>query len=118
MRDQPIIEGFKSLEQRLQQVVQFIQNFQQAIRLDSTGKEIRLLALQQLLIKKGAITEAEMTEASGEVIKQMQKEAEEAAAKAAAPAIVPATPAEVAQVNSTPTPEVIVQEVVAPPAQA
>lgn len=99
MLDQTIIKGFKSLEQRLGQVVQFIQNFQQAVRLDSTGKEIRLLALQQLLIKKGLITEAEMTEQSGLVIQEMQKQAEEEAKKAAAPAIVPATPAEVAKVN-------------------
>lgn len=101
MRDQSIIEGFKSLEQRLQQVVQFVQNLQQAIRLDSTSKEIRLLAMQQLLIKKGIFTEAEMTEQTGEVIKEMQKQAEEAAAKAAAPEIVPATPEQTAQVEAT-----------------
>ena len=117
MRDETIIKGVQSLEQRLGQVVQFIQNFQQAIRLDSTGKEIRLLALQQLLIKKGLITEAEMTEQSGEVIKQMQAQAEEEAKKAAAPAIVPATPEQVAQVAQAPATEEAVKEVV-PPAQA
>lgn len=101
MRDQTIIEGFKSLEQRLGQVVQFVQNFQQAVRLDSTGKEIRLLALQQLLIKKGLITEAEMTEQSGEIIKQMQKEAEEQAKKAAAPEIVVPTADQIQQVAAT-----------------
>ena len=115
MRDETVYGLTGQLNDKINQIVQFIQNLQQAIRLDSTGKEIRLLSLQQLLIKKGIITEAEMTEASGEVIKQMQKEAEEQAKKAAAPAIVPATPAEVAQVNNTPTPEVVVQEVVAPP---
>ena len=101
MRDQSIIEGFKSLEQRLQQVVQFIQNLQQAVRLDSTSKEIRLLSVQQLLIKKGIITETEITEQTGEVIKQMQAEAEEQAKKAAVPAIVPATPEQTAQVEAT-----------------
>jgi hypothetical protein len=102
MREETIINGFKSLEQRLNQVVQFIQNFQQAIRLDSTGKEIRLLGIQRLLVKKGLITEAELTEMSGEVIKEMQVEAEKAAKeaqeKAAAPAIVAATPEQTAQV--------------------
>jgi hypothetical protein len=106
MREQTIIQGFESLEQRLQQVVQFIQNFQQAVRLDSTGKEIRLLALQQLLVKKGLITEAEMTEQSGEVIKQMQAEAEEQAKKAAAPEIVVPTTEQVQQVEATKAAEV------------
>jgi len=114
MLDGTIINGFKSLEQRLAQVVQFIQNFQQAIRLDSTGKEIRLLAIQRLLIKKGQITEAEMTEMSGEIIKEMQKQAEEEAAKAAAPAIVPATPEQTAQVASAPTTDTAVKDAVAP----
>jgi len=117
MRDQTIIEGFKSLEQRLQQVVQFVQNLQQAVRLDSTSKEIRLLSIQQLLIKKGILTEAEITEQTGEVVKQMQKEAEEQAAKAK---IVPATPEQVQQVEATKTevPEedkVKAPEVVPPP---
>ena len=116
MRDQTIIEGFKSLEFRLQQVVQFVQNFQQAVRLDSTGKEIRLLALQQLLIKKGLITEAEMTEQSGSVIQEMQKQAEEEAKKATAPAIVPATPEQVAEVAKAAPTEEAVKEVVPPQA--
>jgi len=107
MREETIINGFKSLEQRLGQVVQFLQGFQQAIRLDSTSKEIRLLAIQQLLVKKALLTEAEITEQSGEVIKQMQKQAEEEAAKAAeaakTPVIVPATPEQTAQVAATPT---------------
>ena len=126
MRDETVYALVQKLEAHVNnsvgQIVQFIQNFQQAVRLDSTGKEIRLLALQQLLVKKGLITEAEMTEQSGEVIKQMQKEAEEAAKKAqeeaAVPAIVPATPEQVQQVASAPTTDAAVKEVVAPPAQA
>jgi len=47
-----------------------------------------------------------MTEQTGEVIKQMQKEAEEQAAKAKAPEIVPATPEQTAQVEATKTEEV------------
>jgi septum formation inhibitor MinC len=103
MRDETVYGLTGQLNDKINQVVQFIQNLQQAIRLDSTGKEIRLLAIQQLLIKKGIITEAEMTEQSGEVIKQMQAEAEAQAAKAKAPEIVPATPAQTAQVEATKT---------------
>src|ERR1035437_3102080 len=118
MRDETVYQMINEVKGGLNQVVQFIQNFQQAIRLDSTSKEIRLLALQRLLIKKSLITEAEMTEQSGEVIKEMQKQAEdaakEAAAKAAAPVIVPATPEQVAQVTNAPVTEEAVKEVVAP----
>lgn len=119
MRDETIINGFRSLEQRLGQVVQFIQQFQQTIRLDSTGKEIRLLAIQRVALKKGLITEAELTEMSGEIIKEMQAEAEKAAKeaqeKAATPTIVAATPEQTAQVQSAPTTDAAVKEAVAPP---
>jgi len=118
MREDTIINGFKSLEQRLNQVVQFIQQFQQAIRLDSTGKEIRLLAIQRILMKKNQITEAEMTEMSGEIIKEMQKQAEDAAKeaqeKAAQPTIITPTAEQTAQVTNAPTTEAAVKEVIAP----
>lgn len=118
MREETIINGFKSLEQRWNQIVQFVQQFQQAVRLDSTGKEIRLLGIQRLLLKKGLITEAELTEASGEIIKEMQAEAEKAAKeaqeKAAAPTIVAATPEQTAQVTNAPTNDTAVKEAVAP----
>jgi len=112
MRDETVYGIAQQLKGEINQIVQFIQNLQQAIRLDSTGKEIRLLALQQLLVKKGIITEAEMTEQSGEVIKQMQKEAEEQAAKAK---IVPATPEQTAQVEATKTEAPVVEAPVTPP---
>lgn len=115
MRDETVYGIAQQLKNEINQIVQFVQNLQQAVRLDSTGKEIRLLALMQLLVKKGLITEAEMTGQSGEVIKQMQAEAEEQAKKAAAPVIVPATPAEVAQVANAPVTEAAVKEVVTPP---
>jgi len=105
MREETIINGFKSLEQRVQQVIAFIQNFQNAIRLDSTGKEIRLLAIQRLLLKKGLITEVEMTEESGNIIKEMQKQAEEEVAKqaeeAAKPKLIVPTTEQTAQVAAT-----------------
>jgi histone H3/H4 len=101
-----LVQAVNNFEGKMQQVIQFVNNFQQAVRLDSTGKEIRLLGLQRLLIKKGLITEAEMTEASGDVIKEMQAQAEaaakEAAEKAAKPEIVPATPEQVQAVTDKP----------------
>jgi histone H3/H4 len=111
-------QAIGQLKQTLQQVIQFVQQFQQAIRLDSTGKEIRLLGIQRLLVKKGLITEAELTEVSGEVIKEMQAEAEKAAKeaqeKAAAPVIVAATPEQTAQVANASTNDTAVKEVVPP----
>jgi len=115
MRDETIYGLINPMRQTLQQIIGFINNFQQAIRLDSTGKEIRLLAIQRLAIKKGIFTEAELTEMSGEVIKEMQKQAEEEAAKAK---IVPATPEQTAQVAQTKTDAPAPVETPAPPAQA
>jgi septum formation inhibitor MinC len=103
MRDETVYGIAKQLKDEINQIVKFIQNLQQAVRLDSTGKELRLLAMQQLLIKKGIFTEAEMTEQTGEVIKEMQAQAEEEAKKANAPEIVPATPEQVAKVEATKT---------------
>jgi hypothetical protein len=114
MLDATIYKLVNEVKGGLQQVIQFVNNFQQAVRLDSTGKEIRLLGLQRLLIKKGLITEAEMTEMSGEVIKEMQKQAEEAAKEAAAPEIVAATPEQTAQVTQVPATDAVVKEAVAP----
>ena len=115
MRETEFYGQINAVKQTLQQIIGFINNFQQAIRLDSTGKEIRLLAIQRLAIKKGIFTEAELTEMSGEVIKEMQKQAEEEAAKAK---IVPATPEQTAQVNETKNAEPAPAETPAPPAQA
>lgn len=101
MRDDTVYGLVGQLDSKIQQIVQFIQGFTNSVRLDSTGKEIRLLALQQLLIKKNIITEAEMTDQAGSVMQEMQKQAEEEAKKTA---IVPATPEQTAQVNNTPAP--------------
>lgn len=101
MHPEKVVTMLGQLQQTVQQIVGWINNFQQAIRLDSTGKEIRLLSIQRLAIKKGIFTEAELTEMSSEVIKEMQKQAEEEAAKAK---IVPATPEQTAAVTNTPAP--------------
>lgn len=118
MHPEKVVQMLGQLQQQNQQIVAFIQQFQQAVRLDSTGKEIRLLAIQRLALKKGLITEAELTEASSEIIKEMQAQAEaaakEAAEKAAAPTIVAATPEQTAQVTNAPTTDSAVKEVVAP----
>lgn len=74
MREQTIIQTFRDVFQRLAM-------FEQSMRLGITGESIRNQALQDVLVKKGIITEADMTEAIGEVIKKAQKEAEEAAKK-------------------------------------
>lgn len=109
-----LIQGFHGMEQKISQIVQFVSNLQQAVRLDSTGKEIRLLGIQRLLIAKGLITEAELTEESGKVIKEMQEQAEKAAKEAAKPEIVTPTTEQVQQVTNAPVTEAAVKEAVAP----
>ncbi len=118
MHPEKVVTALGQLQQQIHQVIQFVQQFQQAVRLDSTGKEIRLLGIQRLLLKKGIFTEAELTEMSGEIIKEMQAQAEaaakEAQEKAAAPTIVAATPEQTAQVTNAPTNDTAVKEAVAP----
>ena len=97
MHPEKVVTMLGQLQQQIQQIIGFINNFQQAIRLDSTGKEIRLLAIQRMGLKKGLWTEADLTEMSGEIIKEMQKQAEEEAAKTK---IVPATPEQTAAVTN------------------
>lgn len=120
MHPEKVVTMLGQLQGQIQQIIAFIQNFQQAIRLDSTGKEIRLLSIQRLLLKKNLITEAEMTEMGGEIIKEMQAEAEKAAKeaqeKAAQPQIIVATPEQTAQVTNAPTTDSAVKEVIAPTA--
>jgi|SRR5579864_2504167 len=64
----------------LQTLGSYIQQVEQSARLGITGEAVRNAALQALMIKKGLITEAELTEAIGEVIKKANepKPAEEA----------------------------------------
>ncbi len=109
-----LIQGFHGMEQKIGQIVQFVSNLQQAVRLDSTGKEIRLLGIQRLLVAKGIITEAELTEESGKVIKEMQEQAEAAAKEAAKPEIVTPTTEQVQQVTNAPATDAAVKEAVAP----
>lgn len=54
----------------LQNIVKYVQQVEQSARLGITGEAVRAQAFQQLLIKKGLITEAELTEEIGNVIKK------------------------------------------------
>jgi hypothetical protein len=54
----------------LQNLVRYIQQVEQSARLGITGESVRAQAFQQLLIKKGLITEAELTTEIGEVIRK------------------------------------------------
>jgi len=122
MLDGTVYKLINEVKVGLQQVINFVNNFQQAVRLDSTGKEIRLLAIQRLLIEKNTFTEAELTAKSGDIIKEMQKQAEDAAKEAAEAAakttVVPATPEQTAAVTNAPTTDAAVKEAVAQPPQA
>src|SRR5579863_7745011 len=113
MLDGTVYKLINEVKVGLQQVINFVNNFQQAVRLDSTGKEIRLLAIQRLLIEKNTFTEAELTAKSGDIIKEMQKQAEDAAKEAAEAAakttVVPATPEQTAAVTNAPTTDAAVK---------
>lgn len=79
----------------LQSLAKYIQQVEQAARLGITGEAVRAQALQQLLIKKGHITEAEFTAEVGEVIRK---------ANEVKPEEAPATEPQKVEL-STPTPE-------------
>ena len=59
-----------TIHQYFENVVKYMQQVEQSARLGITGEAVRGQAFQQLLIKKGLITEAELTEAIGEVIRK------------------------------------------------
>jgi hypothetical protein len=59
-----------------------INQLEQSVRLGLTGEVIRAQAFQQLLIKKGLITEAELTEEIGVVIKKANEPKQEEVATA------------------------------------
>lgn len=84
-----------------QNLVQYVQQIEQSARLGITGEAVRAQAFQQLLIKKGLITEAELTAEIGEVIKKANEVKPEPAPEAPKVDIVPATPEQVAQVEKS-----------------
>lgn len=87
----------------LQSLARYIQQVEQSARLGITGEAVRGQAFQQLLIKKGLITEDELTESIGEVIRKANepKPEETKADEAPKVEIVPATPEQVAQVEKS-----------------
>lgn len=64
----------------LQNLANYIQQVEQSARLGITGESVRAQAFQDLLIKKGLITEAELTESIGEVIRKLNEPKPEAEA--------------------------------------
>jgi uncharacterized iron-regulated protein len=115
MKETEFYGRLANMENRFNQVVQFVENMQQSIRLAFTGQEIRGASLQSLLLKKGLITEAELTEEIGKTIQKMQADAEEAAKKVN---IVQPTAEQVQQVTATPadaTPAVVAEVPATPP---
>jgi len=85
MRDGTIHSYFEN-------VVKYMQQVEQSARLGITGEAVRGAALQQLLVKKGLITEAELTEAIGDVIRKANEAKPDPATEAPKVEIVPATP--------------------------
>jgi hypothetical protein len=74
MRDTTIHGYFQNL-------VKYIQQVEQSARLGITGEAVRAQAFQQLLIKKGLITEEELTAEVGEVIRKANEVKPEEVAK-------------------------------------
>lgn len=85
MRDNTIHQYFTN-------VVNYIKQVEQSARLGITGEAVRGQSLQQLLIKKGLITEAELTEAIGEVIRKANEAKPEEPKPDEAPKVELATP--------------------------
>jgi hypothetical protein len=76
-----------------QNLVKYVQQVEQSARLGITGEAVRAQAFQKLLIKKGLITEAELTEAIGEVIREANTpKPEEVATATEAPKVEITTP--------------------------
>lgn len=100
MRDETVYQIVNQVrgefDQKMNHVVQFVQNLQQSVRLAFTGETVRSESLQALLLKKGIITQEEMTAEVGITIQKMQAEAEaqakaNAEKEAATKIIVPTT---------------------------
>ena len=89
-----------TIHQYFENVVKYIQQVEQSARLGITGEAVRAQAFQQLLIKKGLITEAELTTEIGEVIKKAN-EPKPAAETTPKVEIVPATPEQVQAVEKS-----------------
>jgi hypothetical protein len=83
----------------LQGLLKYIQQIEQSVRLGLTGEVVRAESLQRLLIKKGIITEQELTEEIGNIIKEVNKpKSEEQAPK---PELTVPTPEQVQAVEKS-----------------
>jgi hypothetical protein len=84
----------------LTNIVKYVQQVENSAKLGITGEAVRNAALQELLIKKGLITEQELTESIGNIIRKANEpQKQEEAPKG--PEIVPATPEQVADVQKS-----------------
>jgi hypothetical protein len=87
MKESTIYGMYQSILKYAQQLEQSLHQLEQSARLGITGESVRNAALQKALIKKGLVTEADLTEAIGEVIREInQPKVEEPKAAEAAPA--------------------------------
>lgn len=88
-----------TIHQYFQNLAKYIQQVEQSARLGITGEAVRAQAFQQLLIKKGLITEAELTAEIGAVIqKANEPKPEDETPKTE---IVPATPEQVVEIQKS-----------------
>jgi hypothetical protein len=102
-RDGTTYEMYQALLKYAQQLEGALHQLEQQARLGITGEAVRGQAFQKLLIKKGLITEAELTESIGEVIKEINqpKPEEPKAEEAPKVELTTPTPEEVAQVEKS-----------------
>jgi putative heme degradation protein len=70
MRDETIISEFK-------QIYKWLNQIENSVKLALSGEAIRAQATQDLLIKKGLITETEMQQAIGDIIQKLNTQKEE-----------------------------------------
>jgi polyhydroxyalkanoate synthesis regulator phasin len=104
VRDQTLIQQFSIIAQQLQ----LLEN---SMRIGISGEAIRNEALTSLFIKKGLITQEEITSSIGDVIKKYQEQKKEEVEKKTTEIIVP-TAKEVAEVQKSAG-----QETIPPPQQ-
>lgn len=92
-----------TIHQYFQNLAKYIQQVEQSARLGITGEAVRAQAFQQLLIKKGLITEAELTTEIGAVIQKANEPKPEEVKSEEAPKveIVPATPEQVSEIQKS-----------------
>lgn len=93
MKEVTIITAFRDLANRIQQVYD-------SLRMAISGESLRNQALQELLMEKGVITEAELNTKMGDVIKKINAKEPEIKVEEAKPELIVPTPEQTAQINT------------------